>query len=225
MKSIENPNNKDKIAIVVIGFNRKKALERLLSSIESAVYETSDVPLVISIDASGDTDLYEFVGSYKWEKGDKYVNIQEKRLGLKQHIFQCISLSRYFKGVIILEDDLFVSPYFYRYAKCALEKYGDDENVAGIALYNNEYDGFTGLPLQQLNVGFDVFAKQSVCSWGEMFNERMWTNFSSWLNNFNGNFADIEMIETIKTWDRAWSKYMYAYMVQSGTFFIYPNIP
>ncbi len=224
IKNIDNPINKDKIAIVAIGYNRLKGLARLLDSINSASYKSNDIPLVISIDASGDLELYDFVKNFKWNHGVKYVNIQENRLGLKEHIFQCFSLSKYFKGVIILEDDLFVSPYFYDYAMSTLDKYGNDEKVAGIALYKNEYDGFSNLPIQHIHNGSDVFAWQTVCSWGEIINERMWNNISKWIEKFDENFEPFDMNDTIKKWTRAWSKYVYAYMLETDSYFIFPHI-
>ena len=110
---INIPENKEKIAIVAVGYNRKKSLERLLSSLEVAYYQHEDIPLVISIDASGDEEVYALAREYNWTHGEKYVNIQQERLGLKNHIYQCGDLTKYFKAIILLEDDLYVSPYFY----------------------------------------------------------------------------------------------------------------
>lgn len=225
IKNIDNPTNKNKIAIVAVGYNRIKATSRLLNSLNNAYYDIEDVPLILSVDASGDQELYDYVNQFEWKHGTKYVNIQEERLGLKSHIFQCFSLTKYFRGVIILEDDIFVSPYFYHYANATLEKYGDDEKVAGIALYTNETNGFVGLPFQPVYGGSDVFALQAVCSWGEMMNERMWNNFKVWLEGWNDNFEPIDMIDRIKKWSRAWSKFVYAYMLTTDTYFIYPYMP
>lgn len=219
---IDKPENKERIAIIVIGYNRIKGLSRLLDSINNANYDSSDIPLVISIDASGNQDLYHFVENYEWAHGDKYVNIQKQRLGLKDHIFQCFSLTKYFKGVILLEDDIYVAPYFYHYANCALNTYGDEKHVAGIALYTNEYGGFSRIPLQFVHNGYDAFAWQDCCTWGEMMNERMWNEFSSWMKNFDDNFASSEISDNIKKWDKAWSKYMYAYMLDKDTYFVFP---
>lgn len=222
ISELVNPENKKRIAIVTIGYNRLTGLSRLLKSVNGAVYDVSDVPLFISIDASGDQQLYDYVRAFDWNHGPKYVNIQEERLGLKDHIFQCMSLSKYFKGVIILEDDIFVSPYFYHYACQTMDKYGDDEHVAGIALYRNEYDGYSNIPIIPYSNGQDVMAWKSICTWGEMLNERMWNQFSEWLSKWDEDFSKIDMNETIKGWSRAWSKYFYAYIVSSNKYFIFP---
>ena len=59
-----------------------------------------------------------------------------------------------------MEDDIFVSPYFYHYSKEVLEKYENDSHVAGISLYNNETNGFVGVPLQRVENGFDSLVNQ-----------------------------------------------------------------
>lgn len=213
---------KDRIAIVTVGYNRLCGLRRLLNTLNDAHYSISDVPLIISIDASGDEELYSYVRSFEWKHGLKIVNIQEERLGLKKHLFQCFSLSKFFRGVIILEDDIVVSPYFYHYADAALDKYGNDPNVAGISLYRNEYDGYCNIPFVPMLSGADVFAWKSVCSWGELLNERMWNEFSTWLEKWDEDFSLVDMNDTIKGWTRAWSKYFYAYLVARNKYFIFP---
>ena len=90
---LDDINNKSKIAIVVVGYNRIKSIRRLLTSLSNAHYR-QEVPLIISIDCSGDTELYEYVRNFEWKHGTKYVNIQEHRLGLKEHIFQCGDLTK-----------------------------------------------------------------------------------------------------------------------------------
>ena len=223
IQDIERIADRTKVAIIVVGYNKLYGLRRLLEALNNACYdEESDVPLIISVDASGNEELYDFVRKFEWKHGRMACNIQQQRLGLKRHIFQCASLTKYFRGVMILEDDIFVSPYFYHYSKEVLGKYEDDSNVAGISLYNNETNGFVGLPLQREESGFDVYAAQSVSSWGEIWNERMWNDFEIWLEKWDGNFESIDMPFAIKSWSRAWSKYYYAYMISTNKYFIYP---
>ena len=97
-------------AIVVVGYNRIVSIKRLLKSLQEAYYASIAVPLVVSIDKSDCTELYDFVENFEWTHGNKYVIIQEKKRGLKEHIYRCGDLSKFFKSVTILEDDLYVSP-------------------------------------------------------------------------------------------------------------------
>lgn len=221
---INIPGQKDKVAIVVVGYNRLGGMKRLMSSLLNASYPNKDVPLILSIDASGNGELYNYVNSIDWPYGRKFVNIENERLGLIKHIFQCGGLSRKFKAVIILEDDLFVSPDFYNYVLAAIDAYGEDENVSGIALYQEETNGFVSLPFSPMNNGSDCYAMQSVCSWGEVWNQRMWTGFEMWLEKWDRDFTKIDMMECIKGWKKAWSKFFYAYIISTNKYFIFPYV-
>lgn len=220
MYSVEEKNNN---ALVVVGYNRPLSLKRILTSLTNAYY-SEPVTLILSIDKSGNEEVYQLAENFEWQYGKKYVVIQEKRRGLKEHIYRCGDLSQYFKSVTILEDDLYVSPFFYQYIKQTVEKYGDDDNIAGISLYRNEYNGYNQLPLTFLNIGHDVFAYQSTSTWGETFTWQMWSKFRKWLGEWNGDFDKVDMYQTIKNWERAWSKYFEAYLVLNNKYFIYPYI-
>ena len=197
-------DNKDRIAIVIVGYNRLNSIKRVLSSVETAEFPDDYIPLILSIDCSGDQELYDYVQNYHWMHGQKYVNIHTKRLGLKKHIFECCSLSKYFKGVIILEDDSFVSPYFYDYAVSAIDKYGNVDEVCGISLYvsyNNEY---VNLPFSPIQKGGDVFLLQDVQTRGECFTYNQWKPFEEWLSkNAERDYKELSMPEKIKTWTKA----------------------
>ena len=66
--------------------------------------------------------------------GEKIVLCHPERLGLRRHIISCGDLTEKYGAVMILEDDLYVSPDFYNYAMRALDKYGEHPQIAGIAL-------------------------------------------------------------------------------------------
>ena len=215
----------DSVAIVVVGYNRLAGIKRLLKSIEKADYPSEDIPLVISIDASGNKELYDFVKNYTWNHGTKYVNIQEERLGLKNHIFQCADLTEHFKAVIILEDDLYVSTQYYNYVLKALDVYGDNKNIAQIALYRNEMNGYVGLPYEPLQSGYDVLKIQATCSWGECWNKRMWQEFKKALPEITDDrIQKCDMPRQIKGWTRAWSKYFYTFIIENNKYVLYPNV-
>ncbi|MCI7273135.1 hypothetical protein MR642_02270 [bacterium] len=223
MKQINDLSNKARIAIVSVGYNRLKSQVRQLSALARADYSGFDnVPLIISIDCSGDTELYDYVRNYEWPHGDKYVIIRETRMGLKDHILACGDLTQYFKGIILLEDDIYVSKDYYNYINQMEKAYGNDDNICSIALYSNEMNGYCWLPLVRLKNESDVFADQAVSTWGEYWNERMWKGFREWLAKTDIPWADIDMPHQIKEWTKAWSKFFDAYMVLEGRWSIFP---
>lgn len=208
-----------------VGYNRLKSQERQLAALVRAGYTGYDnVPLVISIDCSGNEDLYDFVRKFEWPHGDKYVIIREKRMGLKEHILACGDLTQYFKGIILLEDDIYVSKDFYNFTNQMNEAYGNCEKVCSVALYSNEMNGYCWMPLVRLRNEADVFADQAVSTWGEFWNARMWKEFREWLSKTEIPWAEIDMPHQIKEWTKAWSKFFDAYMVLEDKYSIFPYI-
>lgn len=221
--NIDDIRNKEKIAIVAVGYNRIDSMQRLFMSLSVAQYPNNDIPLYISIDASGDEELYDYVRNFEWNHGDKYVNIQQERLGLRKHIIQCGDLTRYFKAVVILEDDIFVSEFFYDYISKAVDYYGNDSRIGGFSLYQNNMKGL--LPVCFLQDGSDAYLKQSPASWGECWTEQQWNGFKEWYDQFDDTrFSVIEMPEYIKKWKKAWSKYYMAYLIETNRYFVFPQI-
>ena len=214
--------DKNKIAIVTVGYNRIASMKRLLYSLSKAKYPIDNIPLYISIDASGDTELYNFVRSYDWLHGEKIVNIQNERLGLKNHILQCGDLTKRYKAIILLEDDIYVSEYFYDYVYAAVNFYYEDDRIGGISLYRNEMRG--SIPKYTILDGKDTFLFQSVASWGECWTDRQWAKFRKWYEQFDEDFSKYDMQLTVKQWTRAWSKYYMAYQLDTNRYFVFPQI-
>ena len=123
-----------KITIVVVGYNRADAMDRVLHSLSRAQYDYTDIRLVVSIDHSGNEEVVRAAEAFEWKYGEKEVIYRPERLGLRKHIISCGDMTEKYDTVMILEDDIYVSPDFYNYAMQTLEKYGDHPQIAGIAL-------------------------------------------------------------------------------------------
>lgn len=221
--SITNTQNQSKIAVVAVGYDRLEPMKRLLSSLNNADYHTDDVPLIISIDCSGNTALYEYVNSFAWNHGDKYVVIHQERLGLKEHIFSCGDFTKYFKAVVLLEDDIFVSPYYYDYIVPTVTYYDNEQDAACVALYSKKINENCHLPFTPYKTTCDFFATQTVITWGQCWTTRMWQEFRSWLaENPHIDWESLDIPDKIKRRKRAWSKFFYAYLVSNNKYVISP---
>ena len=123
-------------AIVVAAWNRPLALQRLLDCLLRGHYP-AQTTLHISIDhfeVFDDVDL--LADAYAWPFGEKVVEQHPERLGLREHMLHCGNLSARYGAIILLEDDLAVSPWMMDYAEQALAFFAADETIAGISLYN-----------------------------------------------------------------------------------------
>ena len=217
-----------KITIVVIGYNRIDSINRLLMSLSKAYYLDDRVDLIISLDRCDKTESFiKELEKYNWKYGSKKIRSFEKRLGLRNHVIECGKLVEGYDAIIVLEDDLLVSPYFYSYVKQTLKKYGEDDHIAGISLYKNELNNGVNLPFVPSNNGYDVFMMQLSQSWGQCWTKKMWNEFYEWYQeNCERDLKKIKNLPSyISSWDeRSWLKYHMAYTVENNKYHIYPYI-
>jgi len=219
-------------AVVVVAYNRPAPLQRLLQSLSQAKYQGS-VPLIISIDHSGSDEVRVVAEAFPWAHGPKRVIAHESRLGLRPHILKCGDLVEEFGAVIILEDDLTVSPAYYDFVLQALAVYSGEEQVCGISLYRNytnpEFKP-KGMELMFSPVqdGFDNFFLQHVSSWGQCWTRDQWHGFRQWLAQRPENApADNSLLPpSIRPWSDAssWAKFFQLYMLERDKYFVFPQV-
>lgn len=215
-------------AIVIVTFNRPISLKRLLSFIESAVYEIPDIPLIISIDFQDSQEHKEIVDlaeTFIWKYGHKKIIRHPSNLGLKMHVIACGDLSEDYRAVIILEDDIIVSPFFYDYSLKALAAYEDDPNIAGISLYANEWSQISDSLFTPAENGADTYFIQSAQSWGQIWSKSMWGDFKKWYVNNNDIVSKKLIPDNVKNWSaKSWLKYHIIYCVEKEKYFVYPYV-
>ncbi|HMK24619.1 MAG TPA: glycosyltransferase family 2 protein [Chitinophagaceae bacterium] len=215
------------IAIVIAAYNRPGALKRLLQSVAAADYTGFDnIPLIISIDFSGSDGCKKVAEAFNWEHGNKTVRLQPQNIGLKEHIIQCADLSQQYEAVIVLEDDLFVSSFFYQYAQQAYSFYKEEDAIAGIALYHNTFNEAALCPFEAIHDGYDNYFMQVPCSWGQLWTGKQWKNFKDYLEKgFNLSESDL-LPGNVLLWpaNSSWKKIFYKYLVETKRYFVYPAI-
>lgn len=214
------------VAIVVVTYNRPISLKRLLDSLKASYYDDMSVRLIISIDNSGNTEVANISNEFIWPYGEKEVIIHSERLGLKKHILQCGDYSVKYGAVIVLEDDMFVSPYFYKYAIAATNNYESDERIAGISLYSHHWNMSTYRPFIPAEDGNDAYFLQFAQSWGQLWTSKMWLGFKKWYEQNNGVITYEEVLPNhIVDWpESSWLKYYMKYIIKTNKYFVYPRI-
>lgn len=223
----------EQITIVVIAYNRKNSLIRLLKSLNNIIIPKNEqVRLYISIDRSAKEDqanleVYNVAQDYKWPYGEKIVDYKEKNLGLKEHVLSCGNLTAEYNNIIVLEDDIVVSPMMYIYAKQVLEFYKNEEKIAGFGLYSFQRNPINNLPFIPINNTTDVYFLQYACSWGQLWTKEKWKNFYEWyLTNKDTDFSSYQEIpNNIKKWgEKSWLKYYTIYTILNDKYFVYPQV-
>lgn len=214
-----------KPAIVAVGYNRPQCMKRLLDSIGQAVFDDSDIPLIVSIDESDRSDEVQKVAEdFQWQYGEKIIRRFPERQGLRSHIIQCGDLSDKYGAVIILEDDLYVSPGFYTYVQQAQEFYFQEERVAGVSLYSNGVNVFCHDRFVPEKNRFDTYFGQYIITWGESWTAKQWHRYKEWYIKHENCLPAVNnnMPSEILRWTRSWGKYFISYMVDQDLFYIMP---
>nr|WP_299067417.1 glycosyltransferase [uncultured Allomuricauda sp.] len=215
-----------KIPIVVVAYNRPRSLTRLLKSLSEAKYPHQNIDLIISIDkADNNQDVIAIANKFNWEYGEKKVVCQETNLGLRKHILKCGGLSIEYGSVIVLEDDLLVSPNFYLYAKQALLFSTKESAIGGISLYNHQLNVNTRANFSALEDGYDNWYFQFASSWGQAWTKEQWGGFIEWYNTDPNIDNNTNVPAYVRSWSsKSWLKYNISYLVEKNLYFMYPKI-
>lgn len=213
-------------AIVVVAYNRPGALWRLLKSL-AGLRGAEDVPLVISIDVGGAQFalVLAVAEQFEWGFGEKRVMVRERPYGLINHVFACGDLVDEFGAIILLEDDLVVSPMAYRYAANALDFYADDPQIAGISLNALWFHGLTHEPFAPYLDDGDVFFMQIAWFQGQAYTQKQWAQFRDWRETAVPQILPSdnlhELFQTFPATD--WFPLKTKYLVQTDRFYVFPR--
>ena len=213
-------------AIVIVAYNRPRSLSRLLGSLEKAYYPDLSIPLIISIDkADNNTDVLDIAKKFNWKHGAKEVRYQKVNLGLRKHVLQCGDLTAEYSAIIMLEDDLYVSPNFYDYTVQALDFVKENNKVGGVSLYNHQLNVHNRRNFEPLQDGYDNWYFQFASSWGQAWNKEQWEGFKSWYKTNPNINEEKDIPQNVRNWsEKSWLKYFIAYLIFTDKFFLYPKI-
>ncbi|ENW96775.1 glycosyltransferase [Acinetobacter sp. NIPH 298] len=212
------------VAIVVITYNRLDSLKRLIHSLLLANYD-DQVDLIVSIDRSDIFEkMYNYASTIQWPHGKVEIRTTPVRLGLKQHVMRCGEILQSYEHIVVLEDDLYVSPGFYQYTKEMIVKYEADDDIAGISLYNYPRNQYANLPFYPQQDKFDVYFMKIASSWGQVWSRHKWQSFLNWLQE-DKKLEDMHIPMHIKRWDdKSWLKFHHAYCALENKYFVYPRV-
>lgn len=212
-----------KPVIVAVGYNRVHSLQRLLESVEKAYYEDAAL-LIISIDHGGSEDVLKFADEFHWSHGTKIVRTFEENQGLCSHLMQCIDYSVEYGAAIILEDDLYVSPYFYLFTKSAVNYYKNDPRIFEIALFSARWNVYANRKFEPVYNGMSAYAIRRNTSWGQCILGERWKEFRAWYENHEELESSMDLPEVILSWKNSWCKYVEYYFSKHDVFTIVPYV-
>lgn len=213
-----------KIAIIAVAYNRIDSLKRLLDSLSTAHY-TEDVALIISVDKSKSNEVEFFSDKYNWVHGQKIVDRHPENLGLRNHMMSLGKWFNKFEALVVLEDDIVVSPNFFDYVSQTVAKYHLNDKIAGISLYAFSINYQNNIPFVPVKDENDVYFMNCAQSWGEVWIKNSWLNFYAWYKD-NLEFTASKHIpkRIINFGPNSWLKYHIRYCIENNKYFVYPYV-
>ncbi|KAA8498814.1 hypothetical protein FVE85_6399 [Porphyridium purpureum] len=182
-----------KLEIIVLTMSRAAALQRLLESLVRADYLGDSADLRVLVDRAPDTggvdeETVESVTDFHWPHGQKRMVVQGVNQGLERQWIHAwpnplgsgSASGSSPKYVIILEDDLEVSPLFWEFVKGADLAYGSDPRVAGYTLQRatlRANQTLTKCPILVDSKQNPAFMYRLVGSWGFAPKAAVWRDF------------------------------------------------
>lgn len=215
------------LTLVAVGYNRKKPLQRLLNCLNEADYcGDNDIRLVISLDrADNCEEMKALADAFDWKYGEKEVILHPKRLGLREHFLFCGDLTQKYGSIVFLEDDVYVLPGFYRFAKETTSKYENDERIVGTSLYSLRYSETAHRPFTPLNDGTDIYFAQ-LMSWAPVYFPKQWKAFRDWYDAEPKPMEDVTCLpDNVRQWKMtSFKKYHIKYTITNDKYFAYPQV-
>jgi hypothetical protein len=152
-------------ALVVVAYNRPKALSALLQSLNKAVYHVP-VDIVFCLEHDAPENVLSVVNTFTWSHGEVTIAESAEFLGLRKQMIRAFSMAANYSGIVVLEDDVQVAPGFFAWFSSWFEHLGTDPQVAGCALYHQHFHYLTEFPFWPMHDGSDHYFLQVPCSWG-----------------------------------------------------------
>lgn len=214
--------------ITIVSYNRLEAIKKLLFCLSKLKLNDNDndIDLIVSIDhSSSQNKIFKSICNFQWPHGHFKIIKEKSNLGLKKHVLKCGDRVINYDYVVLIEEDIIISPTFFDFAIPAIKLSQNDELIGGISLYTytkNEEDKQTFQPLLD---SYDNFFLQFPSSWGSIYTLNQWKNFTNWLSkNDCDSFNDTKVPNYICSWPKqSWKKHMVRYLVNNNKYFLYPR--
>jgi len=231
------------LRIIVLTYKRWESLKKLLNCINELFLDGDTAVLEIWIDQNSTQQVSDKVvataKSFRWDGGIVRVHIQEKHVGI---FGQWIDTWRPRENAskreigLILEDDLSISPYAYRWLRAAYRFYGDDETLAGVTIQGDGLIVATNGTRLKVPTNRRAFLYRMIGSWGYSPSPRVWRNFQDWYHKMSNDtefrpyVSGLLMTKWFKSFERdntsdsMWTMWFIYYCNQHKLFTLFSNL-
>ena len=171
------------LRVIVITYNRAVSTLKLLHSLNNLILDGDTAALEIWIDRSKngtvDNATVAAMEEFEWIKGAKRVHVQEKHVGIYGQWIDTWR-PRGKELALILEDDISVSPYAWRWIKAMHGKFGGRGDILGYTLQSEGVHLAAGGEDVSADPEMNVFLNRQMGSWGFIPHPKVWASFQDW---------------------------------------------
>lgn len=244
-----DPKVEPSMRIIVLTMDRSASLQRLLQSLNRADYEGDRVDLDIWIDKSPKASVAEstmskmlsIARSHNWTHGVRLIHKRTENAGLyEQWIYTWNVTDDTGESAVIMEDDLEVSPSFYKWLKDARQTYGTDPSIAAFSLQRAvlRAQQIKGVATGNLRIDkrHPVYKYRLLGTWGFSPQKAAWLEFRAWYEEMRRLGAKPYVDKLVTTnWYKSqekngialtmWSQWFIKFSDVKNYFTLYANLP
>ena len=186
------------LRIIVMVYDRATSLRKCLNSLQDVDYLGDSVSIHIWIDRQAVSNTipmasYLVAKKFHFKKGQYYVHIHPRHMGIQgQWLYTYRPRTGSKEIVLFLEDDMTVSPFFYRWLKPAQNLYYNRTDISGYSLSYPRMAHGNGNPLIIPKI-YNVYLYRVICTWAFSPHPRSWRKFQEWFftSEQNPNFEPL----------------------------------
>ena len=218
------------LTIHILTWNRPHSFLRLLHSLLDTNFEDDKVNLVIHIDGGDQNSetYYEAVNSF-WSFGSKSIIKNNQQKGLAYAWFNVWKPIHPSELAVIFEDDIIVSPWWYKWLKCAWQNYLFRNDIAGISLQRQRLIPQKPHRTMEIINNNEPFLFALVGSIGFSPHPTQWRRFVDWINQTDLDNFDVSIPELITTnWyqkGKMWTQHFIYFCKKYELYTLYVNLP
>ncbi len=187
-KPCSYPDHVD-LRVIVMTRKRPESRLRVLESLDALELDGDRAALEIWVDRTPDGNVHQgtltAARQFRWSRGPSRVHIWDEHVGAMGQWFDSWRPKDSSELALILEDDLTISPFAYRWLRAAHNHFGQRNDVAGYTLQGNGAD--TSQAWRELDVsgGHSAFLYQTLGKWGYAPHPERWREFQDWFHQIN----------------------------------------
>ncbi len=181
------------LRVIVMTHKRTDCLLKILKSLDDLELDGAHAVLEIWMDRAEDGSVHNntlaAARQFRWSRGPSRVHVWDKHVGIMGQWIDSWRPNGTSELAMILEDDLTISPYAYRWLRAAHNSYGRRKDVAGYTFQAEAVNIATSLKPLTAPADHPAFLYQMLGTWGYAPHPERWREFQDWFHQITNRTA------------------------------------